>query len=144
VLGLVPFTFQAFSTVADHYLYPSMIGVALLAAAALLRARYAAWFAIAELVIAVLSIRSFDATRHWRDSNALFAHTLDVNPRSAMAHTNWAVALTHQHEDAAAIDHLQQPEAEEEDRVGVLRLRLGVLAHHRSDARGRAELHHRC
>src|SRR5207237_1334575 len=32
VLGLVPFHFQAFSTVADHYLYPAMLGVALVAA----------------------------------------------------------------------------------------------------------------
>jgi len=105
VLGFVSFTFQAFSTVADHYLYLSMLGVGLIIATF---AQTRAHLIVGAVVILALSIKSFDTTTYWKDNDALFSHTLKLNPRSAMAHTNWAVALAHRQDDPAAIDHLRQ------------------------------------
>ncbi|HEX4123188.1 MAG TPA: tetratricopeptide repeat protein [Tepidisphaeraceae bacterium] len=84
VLGLASFDFQSYSTVADHYLYLPMLGVALMAAAILAspavmrHARIAA--AGAMIVLGVLAFQSFRQTWVWQDSDTLFAHSLAVDP----------------------------------------------------------------
>lgn len=85
VLGLVPFSFQQFSTVADHYLYLSMLGPALLAATALCGDRRGLAWVGAAMVLAALAIVSFQQTLPWKDTTTLFTHNLQMNPRSLAA-----------------------------------------------------------
>jgi len=99
VLGLVPFDFQHYSTVADHYLYLPMLGVATCAAWLLekvqsclansdrtpsSRTRFSKLAAVVTILILLcLGTRSWFQTRHWRDSRALFTNAVEVNPASA-------------------------------------------------------------
>ena len=94
VLGLVPFDFQAYSTVADHYLYLAMLGPALLIAwiVAQSRGRYVIPFA--TLMIVGFGVRSFAQTWSWQNSRALFAHTLTVNRFSLVGNVNHANLLS--------------------------------------------------
>jgi len=101
VLGLVPFTFQAYSTVADHYLYLSMLGPALalamiLSLAGMLRTKAVIlrWGASAALLI--LAGITVAQTRYWHDSIALFSHAYAVNPHSGEA----AILLAGQYNSA--------------------------------------------
>lgn len=87
VLGLVPFDFQAYSTVADHYLYVAMLGPAIAATFLLARARRPA-IVMAAAVIVALAVRSFFQTRHWQDSQTLFSHAIEVNPDSLAGNVN--------------------------------------------------------
>jgi len=81
VLGLVPFEFQSFSTVADRYMYLPMVGIALIVAGVLGSARGNAKI-IAICVLAILSIRSFGQVAVWRNSSTLFEHAITVKPDS--------------------------------------------------------------
>jgi tetratricopeptide (TPR) repeat protein len=91
-LGLMRFEFQLFSTVADHYVYLSLLGVALavgyVASIAPLRGR----IVIAACLVAC-SIVSFHAAGVWRDSFALWRQVLSVNPTSGLAAGNLGSAL---------------------------------------------------
>ncbi len=84
VLGLVPFAFQRFSTVADRYAYLAMLGpaIALAALAAVARRRTASAI-VAALVLCALA--SAAQSRHWRSDAALFAQAAAVNPHSSVA-----------------------------------------------------------
>jgi Flp pilus assembly protein TadD len=89
VLGFVGFDFQGISTVADHYLYVPMFGVALIAAWLLALPavnRHRPWaIGGAAVVLALLALRSFTLTWSWQDSDTLFHHVLAVNPGSSPA-----------------------------------------------------------
>jgi protein O-mannosyl-transferase len=80
-LGLKPFMFQYVSTVADHYLYLPMLGVAL----------FAAWAATAirpSLVAALLVLLLADTLLlepSWQNTGTLFDRALTVNPDSFIA-----------------------------------------------------------
>ncbi len=88
VLGLVPFGHQAISTVADRYAYLALLGPALLVARAW-PARPTATLAIVAFVgVSASAALSFAQSAHWRSTEAIFARTLVVNPRSWIAHTN--------------------------------------------------------
>jgi len=67
VLGFVPFMFQFYSTVADHYLYLPMFGVALVAAGVVLRFRPRAVNVVAFVVILLLGVRSLVQAGTWKD-----------------------------------------------------------------------------
>ena len=103
VLGLVRFDFQEFSTVADHYLYLPMFGVALLAAACLANLPAGKWAGVAALALAVFAGRSIAQTRHWSDSVRLFRHTVSVNPASAASYNGLAAALLEQGKPSEAL-----------------------------------------
>jgi tetratricopeptide (TPR) repeat protein len=106
VLGLVPFEFQDFSTVADHYTYVAVFGAALVAAGLGLRfvgARAATVVAFA--VVAVLGVQSFRQARLWHSNESLFEHTLEVNPRSYLAHYSIAAELMDRGRLDAGIEH---------------------------------------
>jgi tetratricopeptide (TPR) repeat protein len=82
VLGLIPFTFQTYSTVADRYLYLALLGPAL-ALAALLNAfpsRLAR--SLCVIGLALCAWRSVVQVQYWADSATLFRHALAVNPHS--------------------------------------------------------------
>lgn len=104
VLGFVPFDFQQYSTVANHYLYLPMAGVALAVAsiAAEFRARaiwreattgrrplFLAAGASAALVGALVLLSARQA-RTWQDTQSLFRQALVANPTSWAAYDNLA------------------------------------------------------
>jgi tetratricopeptide (TPR) repeat protein len=87
-IGLTPFDYQLFSTVADRYAYFSLFGPALALAYALARLRRPSWRVIAPTAAALggLAVISFVQTGYWRDTPTLFRRTLEVNPDSLVAH----------------------------------------------------------
>ncbi|MFV1994289.1 MAG: tetratricopeptide repeat protein [Verrucomicrobiales bacterium] len=95
VLGLVPFAFQGISTVADRYLYLSMLGVAMVATDAVekgenrLRAR-----AVAIALMVLLSALSWRQAGYWKNTATLFARGLEVNPRAWLIYYNQGVIAT--------------------------------------------------
>jgi protein O-mannosyl-transferase len=96
VLGLVPFTFQGFSTVADRYMYLPMLGPAL-ALALTVRwlsdgRRRAAIVGIAAWLVALTGLTLLQLPV-WRDATALNTQIVRVNPRSAGGHLGLAAVL---------------------------------------------------
>jgi cytochrome c-type biogenesis protein CcmH/NrfG len=84
VLGFVGFDFQSYSTVADRFVYVSMLGVALLAAAILATPAVARRGRIvASAVLVTLGVLAFDSCRQtwvWRNTDTLFNHSVAINP----------------------------------------------------------------
>lgn len=107
-LGLVPFSFQAYSTVADRYAYLALIGVGLVFADVVesVKARTVAERGGA-LVIGVLAILSFNQSRNWLDSGDFLRHTLDVNPDAAFAYSNLGDAELANGDLPAALSYYQ-------------------------------------
>lgn len=103
VLGCLPFDFQRYSTVADHYLYLSMIGPALLLAWVLRDRVGHAGFLAAGVLLAILAVLSAVQVGIWRDDLTLYRHTLAVNPRSWVAHDNLGAALAARGRSAEAL-----------------------------------------
>jgi hypothetical protein len=93
VLGLQPFMMQFTSTVADHYLYLPMFGVALAFSFWLSHHTRPHWYAVALILLTALAIRSALQTHFWKDDETLNRHTLAVNPNSFTAHINLATDL---------------------------------------------------
>jgi len=96
VLGLLPFTFQFYSSVADRYVYLAMIGPAVivtgllqpnadLASVVPRQAFTGARSVAAAIVIALLSAASFVQAGVWTSDQRLFAQALAVNPDSIAA-----------------------------------------------------------
>ena len=84
VIGIVPFTFQYYSTVADRYVYLAMLGPALAVAIALKSVRPSpAWLFVIAAPLLVLAALSRAQLRHWQDDWKLAAYTLRMNPRGA-------------------------------------------------------------
>lgn len=108
VLGLVPFHFQFFSTVADHYLYLPMLGVALAGAWLLSRHATRNWLTAGAVVLSVLAVLSVVQLNFWSDSRTLFTHALAVNPRSFAAHHNVAVLDEREQRYESAIEEYRQ------------------------------------
>jgi Tfp pilus assembly protein PilF len=93
VLGLVPFDFQRYSTVSDHYLYLSMIGPALCLSALLAgRGGHATWLA-AGAILAIGAAMSAVQAGVWKDDLTLYRHGILAQPRSWVAHDNLGAAL---------------------------------------------------
>ncbi len=108
VSGLIPFGFQKISTVADRYLYLSILGPALAVAWLLSEWRGRLVTVMCVLVLGLLGIRSALQIRYWRDSPTLFQHALKVNPESSMAYFNLGLALQRKGMYEDAIAHYSQ------------------------------------
>jgi tetratricopeptide (TPR) repeat protein len=105
MLGFIPFEFQNYSTVADHYMYIAMLGPVLALAWGLAQSSSRVLTIGCVVVMAVLGMRSAWQTRYWHTTISLFEHTLTVNPGSAVAHNNLGLALTAQNRIPEAVDH---------------------------------------
>lgn len=92
-LGLQPFQFQFYSTVADHYAYLAMLGLAMAAAWLASRKPAITTYTICGVILAACAVLVVLQTRVWRNSIALFQRAVDVNPDSAGAHNNLGSAL---------------------------------------------------
>lgn len=113
VLGLVPFTFQAFSTVADRYAYLPMlgaaVGIAQAAGRVAPRRATAAACGFAGWMVALTAVTLWQLPT-WRDSAALNGQIIRVNAQSAGGRLGLA---------AAYLDHGRVQEAAEELRAAV-------------------------
>lgn len=107
-LGLVPFDYQRYSTVADRYLYLAMLAPALALAWVLSRHPRPVYFVASSAAVAVLAVLSHVQTYRWRDSQALFTHTLSVNPRSLAAHVVFGYLHAARGDDEAALAEFEQ------------------------------------
>jgi Tfp pilus assembly protein PilF len=108
VLGLVPFDYQRYSTVADRYLYLAMLGPAIAVARLLSQRPTKAALAAAGGVVVVLAGLSVVQAQRWRDSGTLFRYTLSVNPRSLAAHLGLGSQYADRGQDAAALAEFDQ------------------------------------
>jgi protein O-mannosyl-transferase len=130
-LGLVPFSFQAHSTVADRYTYLPMIGIGLIVADAVVRSKIA--LRVASAVIVLLAILSFNQSSHWGDNSEFLRHTIDVNPNVAFAHNNLGTILLRQERVDEAIEHfnkaleLDPGDAKTQNNLGLALVKLGRL-----------------
>lgn len=107
-LGLIPFQFQVFSTVADRYAYMAMLGPALAMAAWLARST-ATWRGTAAAWALILcGWLSLMQVSRWSDNQTLYEHTLTVNPRSWMAHNHLGLALKNDGRLGVAMRHFRQ------------------------------------
>jgi len=84
-IGILPFTFQYFSTVADRYVYVAMLGPALVLAFWLTKFSMNLVLPAALAILAILAGMSVAQLRHWQDDWQVAAYTLKVNPRSNAA-----------------------------------------------------------
>jgi hypothetical protein len=97
VLGFVPFSFQLYSTVGDHYVYFSLLGPALLVAFLLTHTSVSRFkpLAIASLlIIAFWSALSLRQTGVWKTNESLNRHMIAVNPKSFGAYNNLGMAYS--------------------------------------------------
>lgn len=92
VLGLTPFDFQRYSTVADRYAYLALLGVAILVAAAV-RARPRVFVPVAGVAAIAWAGVSFTQSLHWEDETSVMARALSVNPTSLAANRTLAAML---------------------------------------------------
>jgi tetratricopeptide (TPR) repeat protein len=108
VLGLIPFMFQAYSTVADRYVYLAMIGVALGVGWLSQQLHQRRTVVIAgTLLISLLAWRSTQQVQIWRDTASLLRHALQVNPESAMSHNNLGLTFAQEGRLEAALTAFQ-------------------------------------
>lgn len=89
VLGLVPFDYQRNSTVADRYVYVSMVGVAMAVSEALWRVWSAQprWWrpavtAGAAVILVALGMLSWRQSAVWRSASTLWKHAAILSPGS--------------------------------------------------------------
>ncbi len=106
VLGLTSFFFQFYSTVADRYVYLSMLAPALLLA--YLLGQYSGRISAISCVglIVLFGTASVRQVGFWKDTPALFEHAIEVNPRSYIAHHNLANYFTRQGDLRRSADEL--------------------------------------
>lgn len=103
VSGVIPFAFQTYSTVADRYVYFSMLGPALALA----------WFASIRptrnvkacsiILLVVLGTLTIFQSRYWANTSLLFQHAVEVNPQSSAAYYNLGLEYAEQDELEKAI-----------------------------------------
>ncbi|MGO8671526.1 MAG: tetratricopeptide repeat protein [Capsulimonadaceae bacterium] len=86
--GLVPFAYQATSTVADRYLYVAMLGPALGLACALAARPRPTAVVLSAAVLTVYAGMSCLELPNWHDTGRLFQHAVRVNPQSWYSWTN--------------------------------------------------------
>ena len=93
VLGLIPFGFQYYSTVADRYVYLSMLVAALILVDILTLLPGRQQMLLGGALILILGALSHRQCGFWANTVALETHTVSVNPHSAAAYTRLAAEL---------------------------------------------------
>ena len=111
VIGIIDVGAQAR---ADRYTYLPQIGILLMLSWGA-RDLSAAWklprvpvATIAGLAVMLLAWRAHAQTKHWRNSETLWAHTLAVTSDNHVAHNNLGELHTHRGETDAALRHYEK------------------------------------
>ena len=108
ILGLVPFSFQFYSTVADRYAYLSLLGPALFIAICINNRQSAKLLTIMLLYSAFLGALAYRQTTIWVNSQTLLTHCLQVAPRSWGAKASLGFAASAQGRNSEAISYFVQ------------------------------------
>lgn len=103
VLGFVAFDYQRLSTVADRYVYLSMLGPALALSWFLSRPRSRRVVIGLATLLCIFAAMTFHHVSHWRDDESLLEYTLAVNPGSVMANCNLGFVLSQRGRHRAAV-----------------------------------------
>lgn len=107
VSGWIPFEYQNWSTVADRYLYLSIIGVAM-AFSALLKRWKKVWI-LAILLFGCWSVSSFIQASHWQNKITLWSDAIEKYPnRIPMPYNNRAIAYADLGNYEQAFDDFRQ------------------------------------
>jgi hypothetical protein len=107
VLGFTPFMYQLHSTVADHYMYLPMVGVALVAAVGVSARPTRGVILLSGVLLTLLGVRSALQLRHWRDDVAWASRGVALNPRSFDANVALGAALASRGHIERALPHLR-------------------------------------
>jgi tetratricopeptide (TPR) repeat protein len=87
VSGIVPFLFQAISTVGDRYMYVPMLGFGLMLAAFIATRKHPIVpVLVATFVLGFCGARSYEQSQTWRNDWTLLANGLRITPESFIAH----------------------------------------------------------
>jgi protein O-mannosyl-transferase len=108
MLGFIRFQFQEISSVADRYLYLSILGPGIALAFFLSCYKKRPAIVICGVIMFVLAIFSFLQIQNWKDTVTLYNHALQVNPYSGTFHSNLGVFLAHQGKLDEAIYHFSE------------------------------------
>ena len=144
-LGLVPFIFQAFSTVADRYVYLALLGPALALACGLEEAgrrlpvhALRGVGAACACVLALLGMRTASQVESWQGSFTLFTQALTVNPNSFFVRNNLGNAYVEIGDWEAAITEFRAASALRPDEAKP-RFNLAAALLHQGDIAGAAD-----
>lgn len=108
VIGIVQAGYQGH---ADRYMYVPLVGLSLIFVwggaelAERLRIATALRAGVAGAAVAALTALAVTQVGYWRDSETVFRHALDVNPRNWQAHQNLAAIAIARGDIEAAEDH---------------------------------------
>jgi len=111
VLGFVPFDFQYYSNVADHYVYLAMLGPAVGVAFACRQLSTRTRAIVVATGITALFVLSLGQTAHWKDDVTVAARTLAANPSWREVDLNPVIAG----KQAVAVDALIIADPEDPD-----------------------------
>jgi len=107
-LGFIPFNFQVVSTVADHYLYLAMLGVALALALMLCRISRRQAVVLSVILIPLWSLLTLLQLPEWANGNTFFPATLACNPSSWKSRHNYACTLDAQGKSQEALSQFNE------------------------------------
>jgi hypothetical protein len=134
VMGFTDVYFMKYSLVADHYQHLAIISVAATVAAGVAGiahrwSRAAAWV-LGAVLVGTLGTLTWRQCRMYRDSETLYRTLLAENPNAWMAHNNLVNILVGSNRLPEAVVELRealrlQPDAENENNLGVALVRLG-------------------
>lgn len=111
VLGLVPFVYQDYSTVADRYCYLAMLGPAIALASIMARIRAADLvraYAAAGVVIAAYAVVTIVQVGRWQNSFTLFEYAVRMNPDGYQMRENYGIALKEAGRLSDAVDQFNE------------------------------------
>ena len=133
VLGLISFSFQRYSTVADRYVYLAMLGPALALAWVLRRPKKYVAAAGSAIVLGVFLLSSIFQVPHWQNNITFFQHALKINSASSFSHNNLGLVYAAGGRQEEAIQHFTAAlRIEPEFPVAHLNLANALLAQDRN------------
>ena len=118
VIGLVQIGNQA---MADRYTYLPSVGIAFMVAwgiPSLIKSegiRKKILFPTAIIILAIMSISTWQQCGYWKNSATLFSHALQVTKNNYLAHNNLGVTLFGERKNGEAIDHFSKSISIKED-----------------------------
>ncbi|MEM7146075.1 MAG: tetratricopeptide repeat protein [Verrucomicrobiota bacterium] len=105
VLGIIKFAFQGQSTVADRYVYVSMVGISLAVATWLTTSQKTAPRIFVGFAVVALATLSSIRAGHWVNSVVLYHQSEKINPKSVAVHYNIGLAYSHSGNREMAIEY---------------------------------------
>ncbi|MBN2161215.1 MAG: tetratricopeptide repeat protein [Spirochaetes bacterium] len=124
LLGFVQFKFQDISSVADRYLYLSMLGPGMALAFFLSLNKKRLVIGICGVLLGLLGIISMNQTQYWKNTIVFTTHAIKINPNSSVFHNILGFALAQQGKFDEAISHFSEALKSNPDNAGV-HLNLG-------------------